>query len=640
MAHQLRRGRPRRVIEEKVLGRSSQGIIQSEEEVMGKSPEAIIQSALLRDKGIESLKIFYDDYILPYLVSDAGKVDIKIPNVWLKPIKQPSKKALATAIATIWGNRTSFLRFYNTLPEEVKTIFFQVACFGSLSARSLKENFGIIFYQTNQENYYRDVERAYEIFRNSSRYGYSSYTNAYDVDLSKEIKKILREWFKSILPSKLLYAEQSEILADWQRYDIESDGHAPLHVNTLVTYFREVTIQKTATNKISISTLKELKKVAKIQELYKENKGPRAFVMTNLLANLFINLGIKIHYDQPLVILKHILDALFMMPNHITKKIFFSYIYKPNTNFSFDENLQPVLQELQELMRKLEKKVWYSPLHIAQWMYHMNDVFFSYIQSFSVKDLYLDSAIRENDKINFIKKEISFSQIIEVLALPFVRSFFSIMASLGLVEIAYTDPINDEIRVPDEEYLTLFDGIQYVRLTDLGAYFFGQAPTYVYKKEIVESGKTNIELDPDFLMITISKPDSIKEANLSRFAEQVATCRFRADFRSFLKNCTTVEEANERIKDFQRVVEVPITEWPINWLEFIVKIRTRIRPIRAVATYQVFKLDDDPDLLQLFLTDPVLSKLILRAENRHIMVEHAHVSELKGRLGVLGYLMP
>jgi len=87
-------------------------------------------------------------------------------------------------------------------------------------------------------------------------------------------------------------------------------------------------------------------------------------------------------------------------------------------------------------------------------------------------------------------------------------------------------------------------------------------------------------------------------------------------------------------------VDTPVSEWPLNWIQFIVNIQKRIRPIRAVASYQVFKLDDDPDLLQLFLTDPVLSKLILRAENRHIMVEHAHVSELKGRLGVLGYLMP
>ncbi|HRR07433.1 MAG TPA: hypothetical protein PLO56_01965 [Rhodothermales bacterium] len=639
MHYQKRRGRPRRISTSKDKQQQKTEVFYTkpiEEEVIEKSPKDIIQSALINDKSIEDLRCFYKDYIVPYLVSDAGKEDL---NVLLNPAKNHSKQALAAAIGFIWGNRESFLRFYNTLPEDAKTIIFHIIYFGPLYSRDLEEEFGITFYQNNKQNYYSQVKKEYQIFCNKT-HSISSHINNHFIDLNIEIKKILREWLKVIIPFKLTGIAKLEELENLQRYDTESDGHSLLNIGTLVTYFQEIAILKTATNKTLVSTLKELKKIAKIQELYKDSKGSRSFIMTNLVTDLFSILDIKVPKGEPLVVLRDVLDVLFTMPSHVSKQIFSSYIYKPNYNLYSDSIQQPVLQELKELMRKLDKNIWYSPLDIANWMYHMNDIFCSYIQSFSLYSVYLYVACSENNKIRFIEKKIHSLQAIEVAAVPFIKSFFALMACLGLVEIAYTEPKNDKFCIRNEKYLTLFDGIKYVRLTDLGVYFFGQENSYVYKRVIARSEEIKITLDPDFLIISISKPDSIKEANLSRFAEQVATCRFRVDFRRFLKNCTTPEEAKGRIEEFQRIVDTPVSEWPLNWIQFIVNIQKRIRPIRAVASYQVFKLDDDPDLLQLFLTDPVLSKLILRAENRHIMVEHAHVSELKGRLGVLGYLMP
>jgi len=537
-------------------------------------------------------------------------------------------------IGTILGDREYFLQFYHSLPKDLQIIIYQLVWFRSQSVKHLEAEFSLNIRVNEKEMYFSKIHSKYLFFINKNN---SLYLNQHHtLELTKGTRVVLQEWFRGLIPDKLQGHTKPEVMDDLKRYDMEKEGQALSQITTLVAYLTECKINKTASGKIAASTLKELKKIGNIQELYPSEKGTLGFAMTTLITNLFSILALNNSISDPLLLTKYIVDSWMFVRSGIIQNIYLSHANRP---YQSTNSNTLITEYIFNSVHDLDKDLWYSIDEFVNHIYFKNQDFFNYIDSLHIFNIQLLQKKHKENQFDLYPSDIRPHQVIDVLAAPMVKNFFAIMGSLGLVEIAYSKPNNQKVRIKGEEYLSIFDGLKYVRLTDLGLFILGKTKDYTYKKEPVLLEKVKIELDPSFLLISLSKPDAIKEAILRGFAEKATSCRFKVSFRSFLKHCSSPEDVKAQVKEFEKSV-APAAEWPPNWQDFMEKVQQKLRPIRLIPNYLVFKLEDDPELLQVFQSDPVLSKLILRAEGRHILVEQNRVSELKGRLGLLGYIMP
>ena len=239
------------------------------------------------------------------------------------------------------------------------------------------------------------------------------------------------------------------------------------------------------------------------------------------------------------------------------------------------------------------------------------------------------SSYRTKLSNNWTSKLIDFDEMLPQITLPAIKSIFFLLASWGMVEIAYQ--ISN-----DPKSVSPFDGLEYVRLTALGRFAFEIASEYT-PPVVVESAK-DFELSGDRLLIKFLDADSPHRAVFSQFAKAVTPVLYSVDFGSFLEGCTMRNEVESKIKKFRHIVK---DDLPEVWETFFAELLNRCDPLLKVgSSYVVRRINpDDKRLQEIILTDKDLKKYIVRAENYIILMEKKHVDKVSQILRGYGYLI-
>jgi hypothetical protein len=218
---------------------------------------------------------------------------------------------------------------------------------------------------------------------------------------------------------------------------------------------------------------------------------------------------------------------------------------------------------------------------------------------------------------------------------PSLKAGLFLFASFGLLDLAYRQPENHQITTTGKPYLTVFDGLEAIRLNSLGAYLAGKRVDFGYSPEQV--GDVLLELDPDRLFISYSRTDPLAEISLERFASRISLTRFKVNTRSFLKGCRSRTDLTNKIQLFkEEVCEVLPEKWQI----FFNQLGDRMGVLTPADELLVFKLaPGNSELADVIATDRILKQFILKAEGKHLLVKSADLEKLKNRLEELGYLM-
>ena len=182
------------------------------------------------------------------------------------------------------------------------------------------------------------------------------------------------------------------------------------------------------------------------------------------------------------------------------------------------------------------------------------------------------SSYRTKLSNNWTSKAINFDDILPQITLPAIKSIFFLLASWGMVEIAYQSPNGSNTVSP-------FDGVEYVRLTTLGRFAFGIDSEYT-PPVVVESVK-DFELSGDRLLIKFLDVDSPRRAVFSQFAKAVTPVLYSVDFSSFLEGCTIRNEVESKIKKFRNIVKENLPEV---WETFFSELLNRCDPLLKVKT--------------------------------------------------------
>lgn len=225
------------------------------------------------------------------------------------------------------------------------------------------------------------------------------------------------------------------------------------------------------------------------------------------------------------------------------------------------------------------------------------------------------------------KELIILDDIYKEMGVPFIKGFLFLLASLGLVEIAYGDY--------DPDSCSYCDSLCYFRLTTLGQYVLG-----IKKEYRLESDEDmGFEVDENNLIICSVRERNPYESLMTDIAEQISTHRYKVSYESFLKNCADASDVEKKI-DFFRM---HICQRPSQvWEEFFLNLQRRSQLFQEVLAekYVIYRLDaKDRDLLRLVSSDKYLRQYSLRAESYLLLVDSRHLREVKKRLKELGYLI-
>ena len=99
-----------------------------------------------------------------------------------------------------------------------------------------------------------------------------------------------------------------------------------------------------------------------------------------------------------------------------------------------------------------------------------------------VKDyIYINEANGERAKI------LEYKQYEDYIIEPFVKSYIFLLGIFGVFEIFYEKPFFKKGLYLKNNYLSKYDGLKYIKLTNLGRYIFGYTDKYelpkIYEKQ-------------------------------------------------------------------------------------------------------------------------------------------------------------
>jgi hypothetical protein len=78
---------------------------------------------------------------------------------------------------------------------------------------------------------------------------------------------------------------------------------------------------------------------------------------------------------------------------------------------------------------------------------------------------------------------------------------------------------------------------------------------------------------------------------------------------------------------------------PRIWEDFLKDIQGKINPLIPEPDMHVFRLKDHPELIELMAMDEVLQRLILKAEDYHVIISSRDINLVRKRLETFGYLI-
>lgn len=217
----------------------------------------------------------------------------------------------------------------------------------------------------------------------------------------------------------------------------------------------------------------------------------------------------------------------------------------------------------------------------------------------------------------------------EQLGIPLLKGLFFLMGGLGMLELAY--------EYPSHITSSTFNTLQYIRLTELGKYALGLIPAYT--PPTLEEKKL-FHLDSDRLLIRSLEPGNPYESMLQDTAVPIGNQRFMMNSNSFLKNCKTEKDVNDKIDFFKRFICQE--NIPEIWIGFFESLLKQCHPLKKVTreSYIIYQLDgNNKELIHLLTTDSILKSIIIRAEGYMILVEVKNQRKLIDRLKMYGYLL-
>lgn len=567
--------------------------------------------------------------------------------------KKLKKDELVQLFSLICLNRVLFEKLFSMLSQDVREVLHILVWQGaSFPAKKLIDELGApILHKSdminNSNKSYRYISHknpsfyiadSYSLFNFESEYSYPiEGTSPYRFKIF--LDETLRRVFKKYLPKPEGYELTAIELTEKPEFVYCDNDNILSNLELLKNYILQGYIQKGNNGRLLKNTIKQIRAHCHIKEFYDEKDKSLQFIRTEMMMNFLIQAPLKVAVNSEVKLLKSIFKDFFEnknFENYILCQALLTHIKKINFYENNHYVNSKIKGEFSEILRSMPLSQWVSIENILEYALY-RDLFIGLIDnnSYILMNLYMELSDNEHYKVynRYSSRTDLLSYMYHpVLRIPFIKGMMFLLASFGIVDIAYNYPSN-QYKQKERYYLTEYDGLRYVRLTQLGAFILGITDNY---EVTIEKEEANIILEENRLMISMEGNDPFKSILLDKIAEKIHGNSYKVTYSSFLKDCHSTKAVEEKIKLFKKHIAPKPSEI---WQTFFKELQGKINPLTPNNSLAVYEIEPSSELINLIAKDEVLRKYILKAERYHIVIDTANRYKIKKRLEEFGFFI-
>jgi len=550
----------------------------------------------------------------------------------IKSIHKVKKNYLSTIFAYIILENNLFQLMINNLPNKVRTLFeLLVWEGGTYKVTDIEKKLGVKIFSPPTGGYYNAndlINPQYLIFQFQTNYDYFSSKNSNYIYLDDKIRNIFKKHLP--LPKEAVLKSIEKIPHNLNSY--ADENQFVYQVDIFMEFIRQGNIQYAkTTGNILKSSLRKWNKYFNIKEFYQEEDTNLTFLFANLVVGFLMKAkSKKINLKEVKDIKKMILD--FFELKNFFKYRFFKLLPHIQGYFYITNDLEKkVRQSIFKVLKSMSDYEWIAIENLLMNLKCNDEAY--YLSEREEIENYLYFNAMEGGYYNYNRIKITSNNYNDVFLAPLVKSIFFLFASLGIVNIAYDYPQHDRYQIYNREYLTVFDGLKYVKLSDFGKYILSITDSYNFK---TEKKPTKVLLDEKRLIIRIEGDGRLERMVLDRFADQIGENYYKISNQSFLENCHSKNDIKNNVSIFKDKLS---SNPPLIWNEFFKEIENKINPLQFKDDIRIYKIKPGKEIISLIARDETLKRNILKVEDYHIAIERRNINKVKKRLRKFGFFI-
>lgn len=564
-----------------------------------------------KDELFKLFKKYFLNWIAEgYIGSNLGLFEISLITI------DTNKNKFLDLIEQVFSKEEVFLTVFNTLPKDIQNIFTTIAWEGKISI-------------TKREKYVEASKKFTVSFDLKDEYLFFKLGEGVKKDeylyIDNDIIRVYRQYLPKVRDYYIHTCEpDKKLLVD------NNESYIVENLTSYFTFFNDGKLQLSSSGKLLKASKFDMHKYCNIKEYYTDAKD-LDFLKTETIA-LFFFLMKSEYLNRTyfrIVNIKNIVNDFLegksiKDENSVFITLYLNYLKGIQKIGKNNDEIKRAIKSVKDAIMEIPNDKAVSVDNIIKYILYRD----KFIEILDIKEVYENIYINE---ANYERTKIlSYFKYRAYIIEPFIKSILFILSALGVLEIYYDLPSENNALYLKHGYLSKFDGIKAVKFTTLGKYVFDRNDKYDFKEE--EEGE--VVLEDDRLIITILGEAPVKVLFLESIGIKVTENKFKITQESFLRKSFSKKDILEKIGEFKKKIQ---NELPDNWKEFFEEILKKMEYVQLVPEYKVLKLEQNKDLIALITKDSVLSKMILKAENFHILIKENDIERFSEILKENGY---
>lgn len=545
-----------------------------------------------------------------YIGSSLGLFEISLITI------DSNKSKFLDLMEQVFWKKDVFLTIFNTLPKDIQEIFITVSWEGKMPIKDREK-----FQEAGKEfTAAVDLKDEYLFFKIGEGVKKDEY-----LYIDNDIVRVYRAFLPKVRDYYIHTCEPDKKLL--------TDNNENYIVENLASYFNffyDGKLQLSGSGKLLKASKNDMCKYCNIKEYYKDAKD-LDFLKTETIA-LFFFLLKKEYLTREYFRISNIKNIVndFLSgkslkdENSVYISLYLNYLKGVRKIDKDNDEIKRAVESVKEAVLEMPDNAPVSVDNIIKYILY-RDKFIEILDFKEVYEyIYINEANYERTKIaSYFKYK---AYIIE----PFIKSVLFILNVLGVLEIYYDLPSENNALYLKHGYLSKFDGIKAVKFSDLGRYIFGRQDKYNFKEE--EEGEALLE--EDRLIVTLIGDSPVKAFFLENIGIKIADNKYKITQESFLRKVSCKKDILDKTEEFKKKIKSDLNEI---WQKFFEELLKRMEYIQLVPEYRVLKLEQDKNLINIITKDSRLSSLILKAENFHIIIKEENLEKFSEILKENGY---
>lgn len=575
-----------------------------------------LNESYTREELFRIFKRYFLDWIAEgYIGSNLGLFEISLIS------ETTNKQTFLDLMEQMYSKKEIFKEVFKTLDLEVREVFTEIAWKGKFKIDNREK------YLKNSEGYMNQPQLKDEFlfFKKEGDSKKGEY-----LTLNNDILRVIRKYLDN-KPKNYYIHEIDEIEYE---YRDNNEERIQKNLSKYYMFYKEDNIKLSTSKKILKESKNNMKKYCNIVEYYHDIKDLE-YLKTETMG-LFVFLMKKEYLNDEFMkaenlknIIKGFLEGTTIKSEDNTYiSLYLNYLKGIKNIEKANERVKRGLETIWKILNEFPQKGYVSIENIIKSIEYRDE----FIEIIDVESAYSTLYINE---ANYERTKISgYENYLKYIVEPFIKSVFFILSALGALEIFYNKPSSANSLYLKNGYLNKYDGIKYVRLTELGKYVLDRRKEYDFSKNLEDEGK--VILDDSRLIVTLIGETPIKTMILEKMGIKISEKAFIISEKSFYKFIEDESDLEEKIELFKNKISNVLPE---NWKNFFESLRKGEEMITSKEEYKVFKLKEEKELLDVFRRDKRLNNLVLKGENLHIMVKENDIEKLKEILKEYGFFM-